>query len=131
MSDLTPLEQAVISKLLEGDSENLSILRKQVERIEETRREFTGCGFFTTFKIANDAPQIPGSRSFNFGDIDAEIPGVELGVGFLLWVRNGVIDFLEGYTSGDAAWPTAISSFELRYLNRGERNPEPWNRRIP
>ncbi len=54
-----------------------------------------------------------------FGDVIGDIPGLASGAGFLLYIKNGVLDMLEGY-SYDEPWPESINSFNLKYMN-GER----------
>jgi hypothetical protein len=58
----------------------------------------TGVGFFTYFskpKVAPPfskpkvAPPLPGEPSFHFGDVHAELRGVEGGAGFLLTINRG------------------------------------------
>jgi hypothetical protein len=53
---------------------------------------------------------------FCFGDVDAQIDGLENGAGFLLWITDGRLDFLEGYTY-DGLWPTSIEEFKLCFLS--------------
>jgi hypothetical protein len=42
-------ETELMGKLLEGDGDNLEILRRQYEAATVKTREFSGAGFFTTF----------------------------------------------------------------------------------
>jgi hypothetical protein len=119
MSDLTRLEQAVMEKLLEGDNPVLGDLREQFRQIESVEREFTGAGFRTKFRLAPDVR--PLSKGFlTFGDVAASIPELKNGAGFVLFVRDGVLKELEGYTYGDESWPSQASRFELGYIVKGQ-----------
>jgi hypothetical protein len=58
-----------------------------------------------------------------FGDVIGELPELSSGAGFLLYIKNGVLDILEGY-SYDDPWPSSIGSFKLKYVSREQRD---WN----
>ncbi len=116
MTDLTRLEMEVMRMLLDGDDEVLSALRKQLARCNVKSRELTGVGFFTTFIPAQSDDVLSRVKSFKIGDVFAEIEETKHGAGFLLYVENGKIDMLEGYTF-DEPWPGEIGEFKLRYFN--------------
>lgn len=117
-------EKEVIEKLLAGDYDALKILHKQYEKAKIKSREFSGAGFFTSFIIPDHVPKLNNSKSFHFGDVIGEIDGVKNGVGFLLFVKEGVIDFLEGYTYGDEKWPKHIVNYKISYISGQKRNIE-------
>jgi hypothetical protein len=116
----TKLERAVLEKLLSGDDPLLSRLRSQAERATVSSREMTGAGFVVSFEIPADAPILDGKPSFHFGDVSATIDGLAQGAGFVLFVKKGRIDALEGYTY-DEDWPEHIERFKLEF----EREPRP------
>jgi hypothetical protein len=111
----------VIQKLLDGDDDILATLRKQSEAAVVVQREMTGVGFYTTFSIPDSIDRLPDNRSFQFGDVVADMPGLEHGAGFLLFVKDGALDFLEAYTY-DEPWPEHVSTFELTYATPGQRD---------
>jgi hypothetical protein len=111
---LTRIERAIMSMLLVGEHPVLDILRTQLESCTVAKREFTGAGVFVTFSVPETAPQLPQKDSFSFGDVGADIHGLQHGAGFVLWVREGVLDFLEGYTY-DEPWPEHTEDFTLQY----------------
>lgn len=108
------LEDRVLEMLLTGDHPVLRCLRKQLAQIASRKREFSGVGFFTHFKLNADVSRLIGLQSFAFGDIDGEMEGLKFGVGFLLFVRDGLIDFLECYTY-DEFFPRNIQNVKLTY----------------
>ena len=122
MKQATPLEQAVLQKLLEGPNVILERLREQLLDAEVTARKFTGVGFYTRFKISRQTARVPGIKSSKLDDLIADIPGVETGAGFLLSIKDGLINELEGYTYGGETWPSEIQKFELKYSTGGERD---------
>jgi hypothetical protein len=96
-------------------SEDLAIadlLRKQYEVAKILDRQFTGYGFFTDFEIMDKSLRIPDNMNREVGNTQAVIEGLKLGVGFVLYIRNGFIKTLEGYTY-DEPWPKNITSYSL------------------
>lgn len=110
------LERAVMEMLLAGEHPVLRLLRAQFEHARVVRREFTGVGFFTHFEIPEDFPRVPGRASFELDDVHADVPELTMGIDFILFVRDGVIDFLEGFTYGDDRFPETIDTFRLTYV---------------
>src|SRR5262249_20880226 len=116
LMELLPLERAVLERLLDGAHETLGLLRKQLETLEGTERELTGVGFFTYFSTAPSAAAANiGVEEVIWGDVEAEIEGLQDGAGFLLYIKRGCLATLEGYTHGDESWPEQIGRFQLRY----------------
>jgi len=72
---MTQLEQAVMGLLLEGDEPIIRTLRQQLDESKIESRELTGAGFYVKFVVPESAPRISGNKSFNFGDVSAEIDG--------------------------------------------------------
>ena len=112
-ADLTPLESAVLEKMLIKRGEPYDTIREQLAYASVSSRESTGVGFFTHFTIPAEAPVRRDLRSAELGDVGAQIPDLPDGAGFLLFIRDGVISFLEGYAYGDAAWPDPITEFSV------------------
>lgn len=107
--------------LLEGDDEVLASLRKQLNSVGVFERKISGVGFFTTFQITQ-TDAVVTNKSFKFGDVHAEISGLEHGAGFLLYVTEGKLEMLEAY-SYDEQWPDDTNDFKLNYIN-GQRDFE-------
>lgn len=119
MEGLSSLEQAVLDKLLAGDHPVLAALRAQAERSRLKSRKNTGAGFFCIFEVPPEA-QRAGDARFHLGDVNAEVPGLTHGAGFVLFVTQGRLDRLEGY-SYDEPWPPAILEFRLQYQHEPRR----------
>ncbi|HVZ81420.1 MAG TPA: hypothetical protein VHE12_11595 [bacterium] len=113
---LTPLEQAVMDRLLAGEHPILTALRKQLENATISSRQFSGVGFFTYFRVPETVPHVPSPNGrLIFGDVNGEIKGVKHGAGFVLFLdQTGYLDMLEGYTYDDN-WPEDTSDFKLSY----------------
>lgn len=114
--ELELLERAVIRKLLDSDHPALVALREQFPQISVKSRERTGVGFFTEFAIAATAAAASVAPKIRFGDVEATIPGLLHGAGFVLYIDDGLLRRLEGYTY-DEPWPERVEEFSLRYLD--------------
>lgn len=117
----TELEQSVLNHLLDGDDRVLAKLRAQLADCRVQKRKMTGVGFFTDLIIPETAPRVEGREDFELGDVCADIDGLKHGAGFVLFVRNGAMDFLEGF-SYDEPWPEQI--FRKSNSIRVDRGPE-------
>lgn len=115
------LEAEALRLLLEGDDPVLSILREQLTYLVDVTREHTGVGPFTNFTLAKEAPVIPGRPSFAFGDVFAEIEGLEYGAGFVLFVTDGRLAMLDASSYGDSSWPETIGRFRVQYVRYDEK----------
>lgn len=51
----------------------------------------------------------------------AEIGGLQNGAGFVLHLREGVMDYLEGY-SYDEPWPPVVEAFSVSYIGDIQRD---------
>jgi hypothetical protein len=120
MTDLTDFERAVLCKLLSGDHPVLAVLREQLEVCRCTRREATGVGFYTYCDVSTYTGPRP-EINLKFGDVVAEINGLQESAGFVVYVEAGLLVMLEGYSFGEC-WPDRIDSFELSYINGKERD---------
>jgi len=118
--ELSPIEEAVLKKLLDGDLPLLVQLRQQFDLCSVVKLELTGFGFYTTLIVPDNIPRKPGV-DIKFGDVVGDVPGLPSGAGFLLYVKDGVLDMLEGY-SYDESWPSSIESFDLKYMSGAERD---------
>jgi hypothetical protein len=114
MKGLNNFERAVLDKLLAGDHPVLVVLRAQAHKARMTSRELTGAGFYCSFDVPPDAPILETKSDFHFGDVDAKIDGLEYGAGFVIFVRGGRLDTLEGY-SYEEPWPSEVRNFILTY----------------
>src|SRR5262245_42666645 len=116
-TDLTPFEAAALQMLLAGSHPTLVGLRAQLPGLLVTGREFTGVGFFANFQVSAECAPAPTLlKNLRFGDVEAILPGVQHGAGLLVYMENGLLRDLEGYTYDDP-WPASIREFELRYTS--------------
>lgn len=115
--ELTDLERAAMEMMLEGESSVLEELRRQWPHSTISRRELTGCGFFTYLAVdrAVCAPTTP--LRLVIAGPHGEISGLAHGVGFMLIVEEGYLSFLEGFSYDEPWWPTPHAQFRLTPLS--------------
>jgi hypothetical protein len=115
MSALNEIEGAVLDMLLAGESPALEVLRAQREPLFVAKRELTGVGFFTELGHPPDVVRLQAPQRVRFGDVLADIEGLEHGAGFVLYIDDGLITMLEGYSTANEPWPESPARFALRY----------------
>lgn len=118
---LTALENQVLDMLLNGELEGLRILREQLKVAKVLSREMTGVGFFIEFEIPPEVRRLSQRQPFELGDVDGNASNLEHGVGFVLFVKDGQLRMLEGYTY-DEPWPSELKDVSLNYRH-GQRDP--------
>ncbi|BBB90464.1 hypothetical protein [Methylomusa anaerophila] len=121
-SKFEEFERKVIEKLLNGEDNILKTLRNQYRKANIKNREFSGSGFFTTFDVPDDATRLEILKSFHFGDVLGQCDGVKDGIGFVLFIKNGAMNCLEGYTYGDDKWPETLENYQLSYSSGAKRD---------
>ena len=109
---LSEFEHAIIEKIIQGCVQDYKILSVQLENCQVSGREMTGCGFFTELEVDRSMAQPVVGDSTNLSGVGAKIPGLRHGAGFVLFLKGGYFDFLEGF-SYEELWPSSIEKFEL------------------
>lgn len=112
MEQLTPFEHEAMATILRGDHPVFAGLRTQLARCEVSKREFTGVGFFTTLTVPADVPSVSLDRRLALGDVHVTMSRVEHGVGLVLFVEEGRLAILEGFTY-DEPWPDEIEDYRI------------------
>ena len=93
-----------MDRLLAGDDRRLETLRRQMTKVEVTAREFTGVGFFTRFALPAGTRRVQGWDRRVIDDLHGTIDGLDRGVGFALFITDGLLSFLEGFSHAED-WP--------------------------
>ena len=110
------LANQVMKMLLSGDDKVLLTLREQYESAVIVSEEDTGVGFFICYQV--DSTMRIGEEfktTFQIGDIDGEIDGIDGAVGFVLFIKDGYLTMLEGYTNVIDKWPEIDTEIKLCY----------------
>ena len=113
--EITGFERTILNALLAGAIPELVLLRAQAEVAAVESREMTGVGFFTHLSVSPEVPRLESKGRIVLSDISAEIVGVKHGAGFLLFIQDGQLDNLEGFTYDDP-WPDDVELRRWYYL---------------
>ena len=109
------LIEDVMNMLLEGNSEELVKLKKQYKKAK-LKEEVSKVGFYINFEI-NDKTDNIDNKTFQIGDVYGTVNNQFASVGFVLFIKEGQILMLEGYTNGIInEWPDD-SKINLTYSN--------------
>ena len=111
---MNELERGVTHLLTAGEHPVLQVLRRQLESVRVVGRTYTGVGFYTDLEVDHDVPRVTAPLNVELVDVSAMMDGLQNGVGFVLFVREGVVSFLEGYTL-DEPWPGRVENVVLAY----------------
>ena len=100
---LLDLVDRLMPLLLAGDHPTLVTLRAQYQRARITKVELTGVGFFVDFEVPPEMAKTE-PRDLTGGSANIAVAGVKHGAGCVLFVREGCLTMLEGFTYDDE-WP--------------------------
>ncbi len=99
------LLEEVMEMLLYGNSEELIKLKQQFKQ-STVREENSKVGFYINFELDNDNKYLVENKTFQIGDVYGTVDGKFASVGFILFIKNGKLLMLEGYTNGIIdKWP--------------------------
>ncbi|MDF9838029.1 MULTISPECIES: hypothetical protein [unclassified Breznakia] len=110
--------------LLNGNSAVLKQLTKQYENSKITDIRETGKGIFVDFKVLDTSLKLNlkgVKKDFVFGDVYGEISTEYGDVEFILFVKDGYITMLEGFTYFSDGWSKVTNETVFRYFN-GDRD---------
>ena len=99
MNTFTSLELAALHSIFSETPDLAADLKRQMERATVVKRENTGSGFFTTIAVSIDAPQLNAPRVLGH-ETQARVHGLGHDLGFVLFMEEGRMHFLEGYAWG-------------------------------
>lgn len=106
-------EREVIEVIAKENPKFETKIMAQYNKAHVISREFTGHGFFTNFDITDPADSLGYGYNTELGNLTVEFPEVKFGAGFVLFVRNGYIEMLEGAVFGNDPWPEPITQYKL------------------
>lgn len=111
----TKLEIAVMARLLADTT--IPLIRRSIdfEEIDVTTREVTGIGFFAELAPSENLKLFADGTSIRWGRVGARLNRPPVDTGYLLYVEDGYLTMVEGYTYG-TEWPTEIAEIELHAL---------------
>lgn len=110
-AEVVALVNRLLPLLLEGDHRALAALRNQWRYARVGTITLSGSGFFASIEVPPRLPKVEPSQ-MSGGSAAIELTGAPHGAGCVLFVRDGHLSMLEGYTYEGDEWPkgTAIIS---------------------
>ena len=102
---LYPLERKILRLLLAQKFGETSTIVSRLRTLRCTSRESTGTGYYLNFDARHDSTWIDLPDDELGEDFRTRLPPPQDLVGFTLFIRNGRLSWLEGYTFGDVRWP--------------------------
>jgi len=107
--------QTIICNDIPGASDtDIKRLLEQVEVANVKERIIYEKAFFTSYYYQTEVKRASVPTGY-YGSMQALVPCLPDGIGFGLYIDNGMIASFEGYTYG-APWPKDLSRFELVHL---------------
>ena len=100
MRSLWPIERAVLDAAAHDYQASSDGLREQMAVAQVTQFENTGAGFFSTVAVSPEAPRITDKSPLDAAT--GSVAGIEHGMGFLVFLENGHVALIEGYTYDDS-----------------------------
>jgi hypothetical protein len=107
----------VLPRLLEGEDPVLLGLRAQQRQLTVGSVQLSGVGFFAELIVPPDIPAVSLARMVG-GNADIQLTGVMHGAGCVLFVEEGRLALLEGYTNAGEEWHP-----DSRVLSIGQITP--------
>lgn len=93
-----PIEKAVVEAAARDFPRYADVLGRQLETAQVTEFENTGGGFYSDVSVGADVPLVPDKRYLD--GAHARVRGIEDGMGFILFFKNGRLSLIEGYCKG-------------------------------
>lgn len=119
LEDLPLIEQSAINMLLEGDDARQVALRHQLAAVRAVHRTANSAGIYAVFELDENTKRLEGRPSFHVADVFARSERCEE-IGFILFIKEGVIEYLEGYTYGDTYPSYKECDYALYRVRNGE-----------
>jgi hypothetical protein len=118
MRPLWPLEREVLEITAREYPASADVLRLQIDNAQVVRFENSGAGFFCCLKVATEAPFL--NEKSPLDGAYGNVLGVEHGMGFIVFLENGRLSFIEGYCNGN------VSTVDFDFEN-ATFNLKPWS----
>src|SRR5205823_2606897 len=101
MRRLSPIERTVLEAAAHDYEALADVLREQIAIAQVIDFRNTGAGFFSTVTVSPEAPQLPDKSPLDAAT--GSVGNIEHRMGFLVFVKNGYVSLIEGYTYGDVS----------------------------
>ncbi len=115
MPTFTALEVAAFHSIFSETPDLAQGLQRQLDAASVIERENSGAGFFTHIAVPDEVLRVNSSRVLGY-ETHARVAELEYGLGFVLFMKDGRLDMLEGYAFGSESTVTldlATGNFEV------------------
>lgn len=100
-------EKIIISDIIDQYPEYKQKLKSQFEKITVQKREFVKYGFSTYYAVTTADEILGADKNLQLGKNQWNINGLNHGSDYILWIKNGFISCLEGFSYNEP-WPNEI-----------------------
>jgi hypothetical protein len=114
--DFTAIERAVLAAICDSYPEDRAALEAQLSTATLLRRENTGAGFYTRFAVDRASSSAIGGMRLRNGPA-TKVDGLEQGMGFILWLKEGYADCLEGYSYAESTTGIVLETAGFEILH--------------
>ena len=100
-------EKIIITDIMEQYPEYKQKLQAQFEKSVVLKREFSTYGFSTYYIVTASEEALGNNENLQLGKSQWKINGLQHGSDYILWIKNGFITCLEGFSYNEP-WPDEI-----------------------
>ena len=116
MAHLNMLEAAVLREMCKQVPEDAVALGLQIDEAVVVSRDNTGAGFYSNLKVVGAAGSV---KSKIIANVFARIDGLKNPMSFALFIKEGVINVLEGAAVDDSTVGLDFSKVKFRLSSGG------------
>ena len=102
-------EKIIIGDIIQTYPEYAERLARQYGTATVTKRTIDSRGFYTFYDIGDRAASLGDGVNLHLGENQWNINGLKYGSDYILWIKNGFISSLEGF-SYEEPWPDEITN---------------------
>jgi hypothetical protein len=113
MSSLNELEKAVLAEMVPHAAADQSSLEEQLSGASVLSRNNTGAGFYTKLRTKKRTRPVEAKV---IGSVFADIKGLNHPMTFILFIRNGMVDTLEGAATDDTTIGIDFSNVQFEII---------------
>jgi hypothetical protein len=101
MRPLWPIEREVLEVTAAEYPASAEALRQQIDTAQVANFKNSGAGFFSDLVVATDAPLLTEKSPLD--GAYGSVVGIEHGMGFIVFLKDGRLSMIEGYCNGNAS----------------------------
>ncbi len=99
MRPLWPIERTVLEITAREFPNSAAVFRRQIESAHVVKFQNSGAGFFSYLAVTDDAALLTEKSPLD--GAHGNVLGLEHGMGFVVFLKDGRLNMIEGYCHGD------------------------------